>query len=62
MKVKRVLKDKELDMCMLEGHEERLKRIDTDLKGIKHDMLLKDDYESLAGKGKFIASIKQTGY
>ena len=37
-------------MCVLEGHEERLKSIDTDLQGIKHDMLLVDDYESLAVK------------
>ena len=31
-------------------HEERLKSIDTDLQGIKRDMLLIDDYESLAGR------------
>ena len=37
-------------MCLLESHEERLKSIDTDLQAIKHNMLLIDDYESLAGK------------
>ena len=50
MKVKRVVEDKELDMCLLEEHEESLKSIDTDLHGIKRDMLLIDDDESLAGK------------
>ena len=50
MKVKRVVDDKELDMCLLEGHYERLKSINADLQGIKQDMLLIDDYESLAGK------------
>ena len=33
-----------------EGQEEKLKSIDTDLQGIKRDLLLIDDYESLAGK------------
>ena len=37
-------------MCLLEGHEERLKSINTDLQGIKWDMLLIDDYESQAGR------------
>ena len=32
---------------MLEGSEEKLKSIDTDLQGIKRDMLLIDEYESL---------------
>ena len=50
MKVKRVVEDKVLDMCMLEGHEETLKHIDTNLQGIKRDMLLIDDYERLAGR------------
>ena len=50
MKVKRVVEEKETDMCVLEGHEERLKSIDSDLQGIKRDTLLIDDYESLAGK------------
>ena len=50
MKVKRVVQDKETDICVLEGHEERLKSIDTDLQGIKHDMLLIDDYENLVWK------------
>ena len=55
-RVKRVvLEDKETDiiyadMCLLKGHEGRLKSIDTDLQAIKRDMLLIDDYESLAGK------------
>ena len=50
-KVKRtVLEDKVTDMCSLESHEERLKMIDIDLQIIKRDMLLIDDYESLAGK------------
>ena len=50
-KVKRVeLEDKETDMCLLERHEERLKCNDTDLQAIKCDMLLIDDYKSLAGR------------
>ena len=48
LKVKRVVDDKEVDRCLLEGHEERLKNIDVDLQGIKRDMLLIEDYESLA--------------
>ena len=36
-------------MCLLKRHEERLKSIDTDLQAMKRDMLLIDDYESLAG-------------
>ena len=32
------------------GHEERLKSTNSDLQGIKHDMLVIYDYESLAGK------------
>ena len=50
MEVKRVVEEKETDMCALEGHEERLKSIDTDLQGIKCDMLLIDDHESLVEK------------
>ena len=50
MKVNRAVKEKETDMCVLEGHEERLKSIDTDLQRIRYDMVLIDDYESLAGK------------
>ena len=50
MKVKRVVEDKEVDMCLLEGHEERLKIIDLELQGIKQDTLLIDDYKSLAGR------------
>ena len=50
-KVKRVvLEKKETDMCLLESHEDRLKSINTDLMDIKRDVLLIDDYESLAGK------------
>ena len=45
-----MLEEKEMDMCLLESHEERLKSIDTDLQGIKRDMLLIDHYESLAGR------------
>ena len=37
-------------MCLLESREERLKGIDSDLQAIKRDMLLIDDYESLAGR------------
>ena len=48
MKVKRVMDDKKLDVCSLEGHEEKVKSIDADLQVIKRDMLLLDDYESLA--------------
>ena len=51
MKVKRVVvEEKETDMCLLESHEERLKSIDTDLQGIKCNMLLINNYESLAGR------------
>ena len=35
MKVKRVKDDKELDVCPLEGREERVKSIDADLQVIK---------------------------
>ena len=37
-------------MRLLEGHEEKLKSIDTDLWGIKCDMLLINDYKGLAGR------------
>ena len=50
MEVKRIVEEKEIDMCMLEGHEERLMSIDTDLQGIKHDMPLIDDYKRLERK------------
>ena len=50
MKVKRVKDDKALDMCSLEGHEERVKSIDDDLQVMKHGMLLIGDYKSLAEK------------
>ena len=49
-KVKRVAQVKETDMCLLERHEEKLNSIDTDLQSIKHDMMLMDDHESLAGR------------
>ena len=45
-----VLEENEMDMCSLESDEEGLKPIDTDLEAIKHDKLLIDDYESLAGR------------
>ena len=32
MKLKRVMEEKEMDVCVLEGHEERLKSINTDLQ------------------------------
>ena len=48
MKVKRVIDNKELEVCSLEGHEERVKSISADLQVIKHDMLLLGDYDSLA--------------
>ena len=48
MKVKRVKDDKSLDMCPLEGQEERVKSIDADLQVIKRDMLLIGEYKSLA--------------
>ena len=35
---------------MLEGHDETMKSIDAALQGIKRDMLLNDNYESLAGR------------
>ena len=44
------MEEKETDMCLLGGREERLKIIDSNLQGIKRDMLLIDDYESLAGR------------
>ena len=37
-------------MCLLESHEDRLKSIDIDLQAIKRDLLLIEDYESLAGR------------
>ena len=36
-------------MCLLEGHEEKLKSIDADLQ-LKRDMVLIDNHESLAGR------------
>ena len=48
MKVKEVKDDRELDVCLLEGHEESVKIIEADLHVIKRDMLLIDDYKSLA--------------
>ena len=51
MKVKRVaLEDKETDMCQLESHEKKLKSINTDLQGIKCDILLIYHYAILAGR------------
>ena len=37
-------------MCLLERHGEKLKSIDANLQRTKRDLLLIDDYESLAGK------------
>ena len=37
-------------MYVLVDHEERLKSIDSDLQGMKRDMLLINDDESQAGK------------
>ena len=48
MKVKSVKDDKELDMCLLEEHEERVKRIDADMQVVKRDMVLVGDCKSLA--------------
>ena len=59
MKVKTVVEVKEIDMCVLEGHKDRLKSIDTNLQGIKRDMLLIDDYESLAEKA---ASLEEVSF
>ena len=51
--VKRVvLEEKEADVFFLESHKERLQKIDTDLQGIKRDMLLIEDYASLAGRAE----------
>ena len=49
-KVKRVVEEKETDMCLLKSHEEGLKSIDTDLQGIKNDMLLKSQEPSRKGR------------
>ena len=50
-KVKRVaLQDKKMDMCLVESYEERLKSTATDKQGMKRDMLLIDNYDSLAGR------------
>ena len=48
MKVKRVMDVKELDVCSLERHKERLKSISADLPEMKRYMLLIAHYESLA--------------
>ena len=42
-KVKRVVEEKEMDICLLKGHEQRLMGINFDLQGIKRDMLLMDE-------------------
>ena len=47
MKVKRVIDHKEVDMCLLGRHEERVKNVDVDLQGIKQDILLIEEYECL---------------
>ena len=56
MNVKKIVKDKELDMCVLEWHEEGLKSIDTDLQGIKHNMLLIDNYGAYIRKSSWLGS------
>ena len=47
MKVNRGMDDKELDVCSLEGQEERVKSIDANLQVIERDKLLIGDYVSL---------------
>ena len=51
-KVKTGVEDEETDMCLLKGHEEGLKTIaaNLQLQAIKQDLLLTNDYKSLAGK------------
>ena len=49
MTVKRAVERKETNMRLLEARG-KLNSIDSDLQGIKRDMLLINDYESLAGK------------
>ena len=51
-----IVKDKELGMCVFEGHEERLKSIGTDLQGMKHNMLLIDDYGAYIRKSSWLGS------
>ena len=48
-------------MCLVEGLNEKLKTISTDLQGIKCDILLINNHESLAGKAADLeeASFKQ---
>ena len=58
-KVKRVKDDKALDVCSLEGHEERVKSIDADLQVIKREMLLIGDYKSLAERA---ASLEEASF
>ena len=47
-----MLEEKEEDIFFLESHKKRLENIDSDLQGIKRDMLLIEDYESLAGRAE----------
>ena len=49
-KVKRIVDVKEMNMFLLEGHEEKLKSINVDLEGTRRDMLLIHNYKSLAGR------------
>ena len=46
-------------LVTIEGHEERLKSFDADLEGIKRDLLLIDDYESLVAKA---AGLKEASF
>ena len=46
-KVNGAVEDKEIDICSLDGNEERVKSISDSLQGIR-DLLMIDDYESRA--------------
>ena len=46
--VKKVVYAKGLDSCSLEGHEEVVRSLSDDVQEIKRDMLLIEDYDSLA--------------
>ena len=49
-KVKGAVEGKEMDVCSLDGNEERVKSLSDSLQGIQHDLLLVDDYETLAAR------------
>ena len=46
-----------MDICLLEGHEERLTSIDFDLQGIKRDMLLMDGQTSMLKNIKTVPKV-----